>query len=256
MSEPSEQRHGKPKRTLGCWWAAAIGLVLLGVVCYPAVNAMREAANRAHCCHHFCQIGLAMHCYHEVYGSFPPAYTTDSNGNRLHSWRVLLLPHIGDAKGYKDIRLDEPWDSPHNREAIRKTAPAKDPIYWYHCCEAPNPESETSYVMVVGANTISDGPHGVRIADIKDGTSNTIMFVEIKNSGIHWAEPRDLDFATMSFRINDPNGKGVSGHHPGMAGVGLANGGLRFLDNDTDPKVLKALLTINGGEDVRAFMNR
>ena len=110
--------------------------------------------------------------------------------------------------------------------------------------------------MVTGPNTISDGPHSVGLGDIKDGSQNTIMVVEIKNSGIHWAEPRDLDFASMSFRINDPDGKGISSDHPGVAYVVFADGHVGCLSDDMDPKLVKALLTINGGEDVSEFTGR
>ena len=82
------------------------------------------------------------------------------------------------------------------------------------------------------------------------------MFVEVKNSGIHWAEPRDLDFTSMSFRINDPNGTGIGSYHTGGALVALADGSIRFVEEGLDPKLLKALITINGGEDVGAFTNR
>ena len=91
------------------------------------------------------------------------------------------------------------------------------------------------------------------LEDIKDGIRNTIVFVEVKDSGIHWAEPRDLDFGKMSFRVNDPNGEGISSYHPGVAGVVFADGQIRFIDDGFDPNLLKALLTINGGEDVTKF---
>ena len=250
MSEPSDQR---PKRRRGCWCAAVFVLMIVGVACYYAVYSISDAANRMHCANEIQQIALAMHCYHQAYGSFPPAYTTDSDGHPLHSWRVLLLPYLSYEELYKEIRLNEPWDSPHNREVFDK---AKNPTHNFHCCSATNPESETSYVMIVGPNTISDGPHSVGFGDIKDGSENTIMVVEIKNSGIHWAEPRDLDFASTSFRINDPNGKGISSDHPGWAGVAFADGSVRFLADDLDPKLVKALITINGGEDVSAFTKR
>jgi hypothetical protein len=250
MPEPSEQR---PKRRRGCWYAAMFALVIVGVVCYFAVCAIVEFGNRAHCANQLQQISLAMQNYHQAFGCLPPAYVADRDGRPLYSWRVLMLPYFGCKDVYDDMRLDEAWDSPHNRKVLQK---AHGPTYYYHCCSAANPEDETTYVMVVGANTISDGPHSVQSGDIKDGTRNTIAFVEIKNSGIHWAEPRDLDFVEMSFRINDPNGNGISSYHPGVAGAAFADGSIRFLADDLDPKLVKALLTINGGEDVSEFTNR
>jgi prepilin-type processing-associated H-X9-DG protein len=250
MSEPSDQQ---PRKRRGCWYAAAFVLVIVGVACYFAVFAIVEFGNRAHCANEILQIGLAMHNYHQAYGCLPPAYTTDSDGHPLHSWRVLLLPYFELGDIYKKLRLNEPWDSPHNREVLDE---AKGPTYQFHCCSATNPESETNYVMVVGPNTISDGPHSVGFGGIEDGSQNTIMVVEIKNSGIHWAEPRDLDFASMSFRINDPNGKGISSDHPGVAYVVFADGHVGCLADDLDPKLVKALITINGGEDVSKFTKR
>jgi len=240
----------KPKRRYGCWYSAALILVALAVACYFAVCAISEAANRMHCANQICHIALAIAVYQQVYHSFPPAYSTDRDGRPLHSWRVLILPYLGCEEVYQSIRLNEPWNSPHNRDVFQKSP---DPLFYFHCCSATNPESETSYVMIVGPNTISDGPHGARLEDIKDGCTNTIMFVEVKNSGIHWAEPRDLDFASMSFKVNDPNGKGVGSYHRGVAGVAFVSGSVWFIRDDFDPKLLKALTTINGGEDVSAL---
>ena len=249
MSEPSEQR---PNKRRGCWYAAALVLLLLAIGSYYAYCAAWEVANRMYCANQFTQIGLAIHNYAEVYHSLPPAYTVDHNGRPLHSWRTLILPFMELEDLYVKIRLNEPWDSPHNREVFRN---GRTPLS-FHCISATGPNDETSRVMIVGHNTISDGPHSVRSEDIKDGTSNTIMFVEVKNSGIHWAEPRDLDFGSMSFRVNDPNGKGISSCHPGVAGVVFANASVRFINDGIDPKLLKALITIAGGEDVSGYMNR
>ena len=41
-------------------------------------------------------IGLALHNYHDMHPSFPPVYIADKNGKPLHSWRVLLLPLVGE----------------------------------------------------------------------------------------------------------------------------------------------------------------
>jgi hypothetical protein len=60
----------------------------------------------------------------------------------------------------------------------------------------------------------------------------------------------------MSFRINDPNRKGISSDHPGGAFAAFADGRVRFITDDLDPTLVKALTTINGGEDVSAYTNR
>jgi prepilin-type processing-associated H-X9-DG protein len=249
MSEHSDEQ---PMKRRGCWWVALPVLAVLAVGSYYVIAKISEAANRMHCANQLQQFAMAMHNYTTAYHSFPPAFIADRDGRPLLSWRVLLLEFL-DNETYKKIRLNEPWDSPHNRDVFQK---ADLPQRNFHCCSATNPEDETCYVMVVGPNTISDGPHSVRFGDIKDGTPNTILFVEVKNSGIHWAEPRDLDFGGMSFRINDPSRKGVSSYHPGLAGVVFADCHVQFIEDGVDPKLVKALMTINGGEDVSSIADQ
>jgi len=54
------------------------------------------------------QIGLAFHDYHDKFGSFPPAYTVDSNGRLLHSWRSLLLPYLAQQSWCVTLRFTHP----------------------------------------------------------------------------------------------------------------------------------------------------
>lgn len=240
-----------------CGKLIPIALTIIGVLVIwlllirPMMDAFHERATRMQCPNNLKLIGLAMSKYEQAYHSLPPAFIADSNGRPLYSWRVLLLPFLEQDELYNRVKLDEPWDSPHNRSVLQDEAVAQR----FHCPWADNPKDETTYVMIVGPNMISDGPHSVRFADIKDGLSNTIMIAEVKNSGIHWAEPRDLDFREMSFRVNDPDGKGISSNHHGVANVGFADGSVRTIGGDFDPKLLKALITINGGEDVSWFNN-
>jgi hypothetical protein len=116
----------------------------------------------------------------------------------------------------------------------------------------------TSYVAVVGPGTAWPGATAARIEDIRDGTSNTLMVVEIADSGIHWMEPRDLDAATMAVSVNSKDGLGISSlhRHPGWqrqrlgANVGLADGSVLFLPTSTSETKIRALLTAVGGEPV------
>jgi prepilin-type processing-associated H-X9-DG protein len=96
----------------------------------------------------------------------------------------------------------------------------------------------------------------VKFEEITDGISNTILLVEVHNSGIHWMEPRDLDASQMAMAINaNPARKGVipgiSSGHPGVAQAAMADGSVRALPDDTPPATVRAMLTIAGGETVQ-----
>lgn len=59
-------------------------------------------------------IGLALQAYHADHGCYPPAYMADASGRPLHSWRVLILPYLGEPELFRAYRFDEPWDGPNN----------------------------------------------------------------------------------------------------------------------------------------------
>src|SRR2546426_8412471 len=61
-----------------------------------------------------------MHIYQERHGRLPPAVVYGKYGEALHSWRVLLLPYIEQDALFKQFKLDEPWDSPHNIQLLPK----------------------------------------------------------------------------------------------------------------------------------------
>ena len=106
----------------------------------------------------------------------------------------------------------------------------------------------TNYVAVVGPGTMWEDAKGMKWREATDGTSNTILVVELADSNIHWMEPRDLDVRSLPKRINGLSG--ISSKHVRGACVAMADGNVRFLDEDTAVETLKALLTRNGGEPV------
>ena len=70
------------------------------------------------------RVVLGVQRYREANGgAYPAAYTVDAEGKPLHSWRVLILPYLGDAESalYEQIRLDEPWDSEWNSQFHAQT---------------------------------------------------------------------------------------------------------------------------------------
>lgn len=236
----------------GCVWAAA-GLfffLLVVALCLPAVSSCREAARRVQCRNNLTNIMVAMNSYSAKYGCYPPAYTVDKQGRRMHSWRTLLL-EFSDRDLYAKYNLNQPWNSPGNL-AVADMMKRRGP---YRCpSEQGEIPTDTNYVMLVGPQAFSDGPHGRKQEEITDGLANTIAVVEMAPSGIHWTEPRDLDVSEMSFKINDPDSAGIRSSHAGGAFVLFADGSVQYLTVHSEAeKFLKELSTIDGKEDLSKF---
>ncbi len=187
-----------------CTGAVGVALFL------PAVQAAREAARRIQCSNNMKQIGLALHTYHTIHRSFPPAYLPDEDGRPMHSWRVLILPYLEQERLYDQYRFDEPWNSPHN-SSLAVLMPSV-----FRCPSDPlADETTTSYAMVVGPEAFSPGPEGRRMRDFDKGLSRTPAVVEMAGAGIHWMEPRDWD-------ATGPDQPGS--YHPGVVNVLYADG--------------------------------
>lgn len=221
-------------------------LLVIGMFLGNSIQTERRTTYGRKCTSHLKQLGIAMQNYHDTYRAYPPAYFADADGKPMHSWRVLLLPYLEQGELYKQIRFDEPWDSPHNRKLTESFRPAV-----YRCPAATGPATETSYVVVTGPETMFPGDHGLKLREIPDGLSKTISIVEVANSGIHWMEPRDLTLDEALAGINPPNrSPAISSNHNGGAIVGWGDSHVSFLPNDLAIDKLRALLTASGGEGV------
>lgn len=157
------------------------GLLLCGgLLLFPAVQAAREAARRVQCINNMKQIELAIHAYHDTHMSLPPAYTTDEDGKPMHSWRVLILPFLGQNTLSEQYDFDQPWDSPGN------LAFAENMPECFRCASDDMLGTETNYMVITGAGTMFEGTDAMGMRQITDGMSNTAMLVEVVGSGVLW----------------------------------------------------------------------
>lgn len=208
-----------------------------------AVRTGRPGSERTQCRSNLRQIGLALHTYHDVYGSFPPAYVADADGKPMHSWRVLLLPFVDQLALYNEYDFSEPWDGPNNRRLLARMPP----IYACPSHKYPAGNSNTSYVAVFGEHCIFRGADPVAIKDILDGTSNTLMVGEAAAAEIPWMKPEDIDTA-LHPTLGDS--LGFSSDHTEGVQFLLGDCSVRLVPLTIDAQRLKALFTRDGAEFV------
>ncbi len=98
-------------------------VVVLLLILVPAVRNAKQASKRPTCAGNLKLLALGFELYQENYGCLPPAYTVDAEGNRLHSWRTLLLPYLEQQSLYAKIDLNKPWNDPANLAAVGDAIP-------------------------------------------------------------------------------------------------------------------------------------
>ena len=156
---------------------------------------------------------------------------------------VIYLPLLG-AEGkelFNQFRLDQPWDSAHNKKLIEKMPDV---------FAAPGKKSKepglTYYQVFTGPLTIFTGPKGTRITQITDGTSGTLLLAE-GGEAVPWTKPQDMEYDAKK-----PLPK-LGGHSKGGFSVVFFDGSVRFITSDVKAETLKALITRNGGEVIDGF---
>lgn len=224
---------------------ALLGALALCWLLMPAVSS-GPSAPRAQCKNNLKQILIALHAYHDANGAFPPAYVADKKGRPLYSWRVLILPYIDERPLYDKFHLDEPWDSPNNLPL------SQVPLDVFHCPSDKDNQNAatTNYLAVVGPTAAWLGEKPVSKKDISDSLERTIHVAEVVNTGILWAEPRDLYVNQMPLEVNGTHGLGISSHHKECANVGFCDGGVRILKNDLHPETLRQLIDRSDGQPI------
>jgi hypothetical protein len=229
-------------RALG-WIGASLVLALVVWVSFTAIEHAVRASRKTRCSGQIRQLGLALCEYQESHGRFPAPALSRGNGTKLLSWRVAILPQLGYKALYERFHLDESWDSPHNQTLIHEM-PAV-----FACPEGPRRQSgKTSYVVVVGpetdtysVNTPFEPARGADIRHITDGTSNTILALEI-NAPVLWTKPDDVHWTKGAALPH------LASPHTGGSHAVFADGADRFLKSSIEPRIFEAILTINGGE--------
>lgn len=288
-------------------------IAVLVALLLPAVQQAREAARRSSCRNNLKNLGLAMMNYEETVRVFPFGFD-----ERETFWHAMILPQIEQAPLYETLIWAESglgnWDAAGSPNSL--AAGTAIPVFF--CPSAAVPEQLTnegipnravcSYRVCAGSNIYSDdastippgvpagaksleevglngmfwGCSSVKMRDLVDGASNTVMIGESYVEPTYVKDGQGMDFWTMGSpqsggwtvggaggteyseglgstgpRINsrlDPSINGVlmemsfGSWHVGGATFVMADGSVKFLSETIDQTVYRGLGSRDGGE--------
>ncbi len=260
-----------------------VAIAIIGVLTallMPAVQSARSSARRMICQNQLRQMGLALHTYHDSHGCFPPGSFVMGPSFPIQSgwgWGAMILPSIEQGPLYAQIHFGQGTAVGSNLAVIGT------PISFWRCpsdfglesiegIPVSHPPFELASGNYCGSEGILDNMSHVRIAQITDGTSKTLMLGErMVQPGTNGSLPftsawcgqvafqDGYEYRSVPHLMPSPfhplNGSATdpqcfSSRHQGGANFVLGDGSTRFLNDSINLQVFVALGTANGGEVV------
>ena len=220
---------------------------------------LKEAENRARARRDLRTLAQAMQKYEFANSHLPAPAICDKAGKPLLSWRVTLLPSLGEDKLYKQFRMDEAWDGPHNKELL-----AKMPRVFMPVGVKPRVPNLTFYQVFVGTGAVFDDnrlplksdlgtgamgglagmPHATRGGPLtfRDIPNNTILIAEA-GVAVPWTKPGDIPYeATKPLPA-------LGGQFASVINVAYADGSVHSLPKTLSEATIRARIS-RAGEQV------
>ncbi len=199
-----------------------------------------QAAARASTTNNLKQHALAMHGYHDTYNGMPAAAILGKKGKPLLSWRVAILPYIEQDNLYKQFKLDEPWDSEHNKKLLENNPMPRV----FEVVGTTKPGEKNTHFQVFRSNgAMFDLVQGYKLQNITDGTSNTFMVATAKTA-VPWTKPDDIEYDAKK----EPHDWLLWTNDVSM--VAFGDGSVRAIAKKVKAASLHAYITRGGGEVV------
>jgi len=190
------------------------------------------------------KIAAALNTYARDHGTYPPPVVTV--GKNTHSWRVLILPYLNENALYDLYDFDKPWNSDSNMSLAYRM-----PAVFQNQKQKQGPwgrlGSQSDYVLITGSGTLFPSTGPLSPDQIRDDAGQTLLLVEARLIGkeaISWTDPVDINVNTLR-----TSGYGeLGGVLEGGFAFATVDEKARFMASSTDPLVISAVITANGGE--------
>lgn len=193
------------------------------------------------------QFGLALHNHHDAHHGFPTSMTFDELGRLRHGWVAPLLPFLDATALYNQVRFDLAWSANENRPVFEQPlGPFTNP----GVLRQQRDENGYSLIDYAGNSHVLQPGRKQPISEITDGTSNTILAGEVNSDFPPWGKPGNCRDPRLG--LNKSSQGFGSPFYRGSQFL-MTDGTVRFISENIDPQVLKAISTPDGGEPVGDF---
>ena len=256
----------------------AIIAILIGLL-LPAVQKIREAANRMKCSNNLKQIGLACHNYNDTYNQLPTGWVTSTTTKPSPgwAWATIILPFMEQDNLFKQLNPNLDPVTPNGPPAPTAVNGLQARVPNYRCPSDGsangndinnllNNYARCNYVInreVVGPD-VNNNPAPMSVATIPDGTSNTILVGErdsIRNIAATWVRASATS-ASFEGRPGIKLNKSYPGTPPPPTGTGSCerlgftsqhSGGCNFLLGDGSVRFIRDSIDTDQSADACAF---
>lgn len=227
---------------------------LLAILFIPEIGklAVQRDANKS--LSNLQRIAKALNEYAAKYNSYPPPTVVDATGKPLYSWRVLILPQLGNTNLYSQFSLDKAWDAPENQMLLTQMPDV------YHLVGGDQKagqvglygQYETMVSLVTGPGTLFplNGPLGPSV--VRDPASTTLLVTEAIRTNNSWSCPGDCIIAVNTHVGAMPN-IDIGSNRSGIALAASVAENPLVISDKISPNKLRGLITPNGGEQIDAM---
>ena len=238
MAEERNRKRAFIVATLTCAATVVWGYAIVSQM--NAAKAKRAAVERNLLTGRMEMVGKALYLHFTTANFFPRTATLGVDGKPLLSWRVSLLPYLGEQALFDQFRQNEPWDSPHNAALI-----ANMPSVYADPGSQAAPSGTTRFLAARGRNLVFDDGIHQSVDRIAAGINRTIMLVEAPpERAVIWTKPDDL-----AYDENDP-WAGLRGGRDGGFVALFADGSVHAIPPSTPKDVLNALFLTRGDKKI------
>ena len=219
-------------------WMPAIVLIgscaVMFAILVPGIQHVRNEARKITSKNNLKQLGLALLNYHDVFDCLPPGGVITEKGVPFHGWFTSTTPFVDASPLYSMVNFGYPWTDPENAHLFRN----KYRVALMPSASKAYTTDGFALLHYLGNPNLLHRNSSVKLDDLEAGLEETWLLGEVAGNYQPWGYP--FNWRPLGTSLN--SGPDSYGRPTGDGAMFvMADASVRFLQNEVDPSILKAL---------------